>query len=136
MAVVEEQRASPNPDIPAAFFLSTTTRASTTAGKNNSAMPRNSTRWEALLREFANDGLSPDALRQRASILLGSKDLVRNALSGMTQEQLARLIDKFDQVCRVHFFFPLGTLIHRFCAGIPQSRPAKRENVNCFGELV
>ena len=71
-------------------------------------MPYNSTRGEALLREFASDDLSPDALGQRASILLGSKDLVRDAL-GLTPEEQVRLIDKFDQVCRVHLLFPLGT---------------------------
>ena len=96
-------------------------------------MPHNSTRGEALLREFANNDLSPDALRQRASILLSSKDLVRNAM-GLTPEERARLIDKFDQVRWLTCPFPRKSLIRYFCEGISHYRLAKCENFDRLGK--
>ena len=61
------------------------------------ATTRNPTHGEESLREFANDDLTPDAVRRRASALLNNKDLVRNVL-GLTPEERTRLIYKLDRV--------------------------------------
>jgi len=59
--------------------------------------PRDSTRGEAAIQEFANSNSTSDQLRQRAAHLLNSKDLLRNVW-GLTPEDQMKFVDKVDQV--------------------------------------
>jgi len=67
--------------------------------KNNNtvAAPRNSTRGETSIREFANDDWTPEQLRQRAAVLLNNKELLRN-VPGLTPEEQTKILDRVDQV--------------------------------------
>ncbi|KAF9646894.1 kinase-like protein [Thelephora ganbajun] len=67
------------------------------AKKDNAAtVSHTSTRGEASIQEFANSNLTPEASRQKAALLLDSKDLVRN-VRGLTPEGQTKFVDKIDQ---------------------------------------
>lgn len=69
------------------------TKSSTTA------TPHNSTRGEAAILDFANSNLTLEQTRQRAAVLLNSKQLLQNVL-GLTPEDQTKFVDKVNQVCR------------------------------------
>ncbi|KAF9644346.1 kinase-like protein [Thelephora ganbajun] len=67
------------------------------AKKGNAATASHiSTRGEASTQEFANRNLTHEMLRQQATLLLNSKDLVRN-VRGLTPEDQTKFVDKVDQ---------------------------------------
>ena len=70
------------------------------------AAPRNPTRGEAAIQEFANSSLTPEQLKQRAAPLLNNKELVRD-VQGLTREDQAKFVDKVDQVGQSDSFFSL-----------------------------
>jgi hypothetical protein len=71
------------------------------------AAPRNPTRGETILQEFANVDSSLEQLRQRAALLLNNKELLRD-VQGLTPEDQTIFVDKIDQVCRAGSSFSLG----------------------------
>ena len=58
------------------------------------------TNGNTAIQQFVDDELSPETLRQRAAIVLGDRDLVRNFV-GMTPEDQTKFLDKIDQVGQV-----------------------------------
>lgn len=68
------------------------------------AAPRNPTRGEAAIQEFANSSLTPEQLKQRAAPLLNNKELLRD-VQGLTREDRAKFVDKVDQVGQGDSFF-------------------------------
>ena len=64
---------------------------------NAAASLQNSTNGETPFREFAYSNLTPEQSKQRAAVLLNSRDLLRN-VQGFAPEDQARFIDKVDQV--------------------------------------
>jgi len=66
--------------------------------------PRDPTRGETSIREFANSNLTPEQSRQRAGTLLNGKELLRN-IQGLTPEDQIKFVDKVDQVSRDSSFF-------------------------------
>ena len=68
--------------------------------KSNAAVAlQKSTNGGTALREFAYSDLTQEQSKQRASLLLDSKDLLRN-VRGLAPEDQTRFIDKADQVRR------------------------------------
>ena len=74
---------------------------------NTAAAPRDLTRGETSIREFADSNLTPEQSRQRAGTLLNSKELLRN-IRGLTPGDQTKFVDKVDQVSRDRSFFKLG----------------------------
>ena len=58
---------------------------------------QNSTSADTPFREFAYSNLTPEQSKQRAALLLDSRDLLRN-IQGLAPEDQTRFIDKIDQV--------------------------------------
>ena len=96
------------------------------------AAPRNSTRGEVAIQEFANSNSTSEQLRQRAAPLLNSKELLRNVL-GLTPEDQTKFVDKVDQVGRCSLS---KSSLHYSCKGISDRRPTKRKICNRIGERV
>ena len=63
------------------------------------AAPRNPARGGTSIQEFANNNLVPELSRQRAAVLLDSRELLQD-IRGLTAEDQTRFLDKADQVCR------------------------------------
>ena len=59
---------------------------------------RNPSRGEAAIQEFANTNSAPELLRQRAALLLDSKELLQN-IRRLTPEGQTKFLEKADQVC-------------------------------------
>ena len=75
-------------------------RASTMSRRGNAAAAlQDSTRGETLFREFARSNLTPEQSKQRAAVLLDSRDLLQN-VQGLGPEDQTRFIDKVNQVRR------------------------------------
>ena len=68
------------------------------------ATPRDSTRGETSIQEFANSSLTPELLKQRAATVLDSKELLRD-VQGLRPGDQTKFVDKVDQVCRGDRFF-------------------------------
>ena len=66
---------------------------------NPAAALQNSTSGEAPFREYAYSNLTPEQSKQRAALLLDSRDLLRN-VQGLAPEDQTRFIDKVDQVSK------------------------------------
>lgn len=105
------------------------------ARKSGAATPNNPTRGEATLQEFANGDSSPEQLRQRAALLLDSKELLRD-VQGLTPKDQTKFVDKIDQVRRMAYPTLLEPSLHYFCAGISDHRLAKCKSYICLGERV
>ena len=100
------------------------------------ATPRNPTRGEAAIQEFANSSLTSEQLKQRATPLLNSKELLRD-VQGLTPEDQTRFVDKVDQVGRDgSSFSPKNLPSIIFCEGISYHRLAKCKIRNRLGERV
>ena len=69
------------------------------ARESNAAVPPQNPAPAAALVQFANSNLTPRLLRQQATPLLESEELLRNVWA-LTQEDQMRFIDKVDQVSR------------------------------------
>jgi len=66
---------------------------------NTVVAPRNSTRGETAIREFANSNLTLEQSKPRAAVLLDNKELLRN-VPGLTPEEQTKFLDRVDQVRR------------------------------------
>ena len=67
--------------------------------------PRNPTRAETAIQEYANSTLTSEHSRQQAAILLSSKELLRN-VQGLSQAVQTKFVDKVDKVRQNGPFFP------------------------------
>ena len=63
------------------------------------ATPRNPTRGEAAIQEFAISSLTYKQSRQRVALLLKNRELLRD-VQGLTPEDQAGFVEKVDQVRR------------------------------------
>ena len=64
------------------------------------------TRGETSIQEFVNTEFTPQLLRQRASQLLNSEQLLQNVL-GLTLDDQTKIVEKVDEVGRDGSFFSL-----------------------------
>ena len=101
------------------------------------ATPRNPTRGEIAIQEFANSDLQSEESRQRAAPLLNSKGLLRD-VQRLTPEDQTRFVDKIDRVRRNHSerYFFLESSLHYFCQGISNHQLAKCEVHNHIGDRL
>ena len=98
------------------------------------AAPRNPTRGEAAIQEFANSSLTSKQLKRRAAPLLNSTELLRD-IRGLAPEDLTRFVEKVDQVGRGGSFSSRNLLPIIFAKAYPTINSQDAKFVTALGNV-